>query len=63
MPLQDVVLDTTTDVGADLVDPADNLRTTKTTRSAPPATPGPVSHMLQNGGHQGLTEEEIQNLK
>lgn len=63
VPLQDVVLDTTTDEGADLADPADNLRTTKTTSVCSSCHTGAVSHMLQNGGHQDLTEEEIQNLK
>lgn len=65
VPLRDAALATTTDTGADLVDPADNLRTTKTTSvcSSCHTDTAALSHMLSEGGHQGLTEEEIQALQ
>ncbi len=65
VPLKDLVLDTTTDVGTDPVDPTDNLRTTKTMAVCSSCHTGaqPVSHMLNEGGKQGLTEEQIQNLQ
>ncbi len=65
VPLKDEVLDTTTDVGTDPVDPTDNLRTTKTTSvcSSCHTDTATLSHMLSEGGHQNLTEEEIQALQ
>ena len=63
VPLQSVALDTTVDTGADLVNPTDNLRTTKTTAVCSSCHTDAVSHMLEEGGHLDLTESQIQALQ